>query len=360
MAVYGSPLGNGLGVERQALIDRALLTNITERTVFEKYATITKPLPLKNSKIIQFEKWIRMKDLMFADNLNQQFTGNDVNVGEETLLYMPDNAYEDFVLDEGSSGTSKGRMKLIRTEATVFPIGDWMPYTEELEMFHNRWSVQEAVKQMGDVAASVIDGFYRETFRNGAGHLVDITGAGSGNDNIVDAAFGKASRKIMNQLKLSGAKPVNQILTSSVNVGTKPVWAKFIGMIHTIAGSELRNNPLFVPIEEYAAGLKGGPLEGEIGILDQSIRIIEHENAPLKSLGGSDYEVEMLIFGNDHTAHVPIRGKGSVNFIYQPIGSGGTSDPLKRVGTCGWKSWLGVKTLYAERLGKVVAKMTYA
>ena len=360
MAVYGNPLGSGLGVERQALIDKMLLGNITENTIFDRYATMQKPLPLKESKVLQFEKWIRMKDLMFAQNLNQQFTGNDVNVGEETLLYVPDNAYEDFILDEGSSGTSKAKMKLIRTETTVFPIGDWMPYTEELEMFHNRWSVQETTRQMGEVAGSVIDGFYRELYRNSAGHLIDITGGGSGADSIVDEAFGLAGRKIMNQLKLSGAKPVNSIMTSSPNYGTQPVWSKFIGVIHTIAGSELRKNPLFTPIEEYAAGLKGGPLEGEIGILDNAIRIIENENAPLTSNGGGDYTVEMLIFGAEHTAHVPIRGKGSVQFVFQSIGSGGTSDPLKRIGTVGWKAWLGAKTLYPERLGKVTAKMQYA
>lgn len=360
MAIYGSPLGNGLGVERQALIDKALLKNITERTNFEKYATITKQLPLKNSKVLQFEKWIRMVDLMFPDNLNQDFTGNDVNVGEETILYTPDNAFEDFVLDEGSSGTSKAQQKLIRTETTVFPIGDWMPYTEELEMFHNRWTLSHTVEEMGTVAAKVIDGFYRELYRGSAGHLIDISGSGSGNDSIVDEAFAKSGRKIMNQLKLSGAMPVSKILTSSPNYGTKPIQSSFVGVIHTIAASELRNNPLFVPIEEYAAGLKGGPLEGEVGILDHSIRIVEDANAPLTSLGGGSYKVEMLIFGNDHTAHVPIRGKGSVSFVYQSIGSGGISDPLKRVGTAGWKSWLGAKVLYPERLGKVVALMNYA
>ncbi len=357
MAYYGSPLGDGLGVERQALIDKMLLANISENTIFDRFATMQKPLPLKESKVLEFEKWIRMKDLMLAENLNQQFTGNDITVGEETLIYTPDNYYEDFVLTEGSSGSSKAKMELIRTSTTVFPIGDWMPYTEELEMFHNRWTVQETTKQMGEVAGSVIDGFYRDLYRSSAGHLEDISGDGSGNDSIQDQAFANAAKKIYDRLNLSGARPVKQIMTSSPNYGTTPVKGSFLGVIHMICENVIRENPDFVPVEQYAAGTN--VLDGEIGILGNVVRVITSENAPLTSDGGGDYTVEMLVFGAEHTAHVPIRGKGSVNFVFQAIGSGGVSDPLKRVGTVGWKAWLGAKTLYPERVGKVVAKMTY-
>jgi N4-gp56 family major capsid protein len=358
MAFYGNPLGNGLGIEQQAVIEKELLKNITENTMFDRFATMQKPLPLRNSKILQFEKWIRMVDLYLVDNPNVNFTGNDISVGEETLQYTPDNEYENFILPEGSSGSSKAQMKLLRTETSVFAIGDWMPYTEELEMFHNRWTVQETTKQMGEVAGLIIDGFYRDLYRYGAGHLEDISGNGTGNDNIVDQAFADAGNKIYDRLNLSGAKPVREIMTSSPNYGTKPVVARFQCVIHTIAENQLRKNPAFTPIEEYAAGIS--PMENEIGILGNSIRVTTSPNAPITATGtAGEYLVEMLIFGADHTAHVPIRGKGSVNFVFQPIGSSGTADPLKRVGTVGWKSWLGAKVLYPERLGKLIAKMNY-
>ena len=358
MAFYGNPLGSGLGAERQALIDKQLLKNIAENTIFDRFATMQKPLPLKNSKVLQFEKWIRMVDLYLVNNPNQNFTGNDITVGEETLQYTPDDEYQNFILPEGSSGTSKGQMKLIRTETTVFPIGDWMPYTEELEMFHNRWTVNETTRQMGEMAGMIVDGFYRDLYRYGAGHLEDISGDGSGNDNIVDQAFADAASRIYDRLNLSGAKPVRQIMSSSPNYGTVPVVARFHGVVHTIAENQLRKNPAFTPIEEYAAGIT--PMENEIGILGNTIRITTDSNAPITPTGtAGEYLIEMLVFGADHTAHVPLRGKGSVSFVFQPIGSSGTSDPLKRVGTVGWKAWLGAKVLYPERLGKIVAKMTY-
>jgi N4-gp56 family major capsid protein len=355
MAIYGNNLGSGLGAEQQALLDKKLLTNIAENTMFDRFATMQKPLPLRNSKLIQFDKWIRMLDLYLINNLNQNFTGNDVNLGQETLQYTPDNEYQNFILEEGSSGTSKAQMKLIRTEATVFPIGDWMPYTEELEMFHNRWTVSETTRQMGEMAGKIIDGYYRDLYRNSAGHIEDILGESdpyiTGNDFVL------ACNRIYDRLKLSGAKPVKSIMTSSPNYGTKPVIARYQGVIHTIAETSLRNNPNFTPIEQYASGVT--PMENEIGILGHSIRVCVHENAPLTSDGSGEYIVDMLIFGNDHTAHVPVRGKNSVSFVYQPIGSSGTSDALKRVGTVGWKTWLGAKTLYPERLGMVRAKLAY-
>ena len=359
MAVYGSQ-GSGLGIQQQTLIEKKLLTNMVETMNFDKYATITKNLPLGSGQILEFEKWIRMMDIYLHDNVNVDFTGNDVAVGEETYQYTPDNEYENFVLEEGSSGTSKAQMKLLRLNASVFPIGDFMPFTEELQMFHNRWTVEETTRQMGEMAGKIIDGFYRDLYRYGVGHLRDISGDGTGNDNVADQAFADAANKIYDALKLSGASPLGRVLASSPNYGTTPVTARFTGVIHNIAASALRANPAFKPVEDYAAGLAGGPMENEVGILGHSIRVIEDANAPLTRTGTpGEYVAEMIIFSQEHTAHVPVRGEGSVSFEFQPIGSGGTADPLKRVGTVGWKTWLGAKVLYPERIGMIKALVNY-
>jgi hypothetical protein len=102
MAIYGNPLGSGLGAERRAYLDKMLLENTIQKTQFDRLATITKPLPLKNSKVIEFEKWIKMLDLYFADNINETWTGNDVEAGEETLQMIKRDEYQNFILDEGS------------------------------------------------------------------------------------------------------------------------------------------------------------------------------------------------------------------------------------------------------------------
>jgi hypothetical protein len=102
---FGNNLGNGLGAEMQAYLDKTLLTNISENSIFDRLATMTRALPLRNSKEIRFDKWVRMTDLYLTDNLNAKFTGNVIdvpgNIDEETLQYVPSNEYQNFVLEEG-------------------------------------------------------------------------------------------------------------------------------------------------------------------------------------------------------------------------------------------------------------------
>ena len=358
MAIYGNPLGSGLGAERQAYLDKMLLENTAQKTMFDRLATLTKPLPLKNSKKAEFEKWITMKDLYWADNLNENFTGNDSDAGEETLHLIPRDEYQNFVLDEGSSGTSKAQMKLIKVSTDVFAIGDWMPYTEELELFHNRWSTSEATNQMSDMSALVIDGYYRDLYFYGAGHLHDISGDGSGNDNVIDPAFGTASKKLVTALKLSGAEPMSAILSSSPNYGTVPVNGRYVAYGHVAAIDAMEDgNPDWIPVEKYADRVT--LLPNERGML-KNIRYVEDANGYIESTGtAGEYLAEFVVGGKDHTAQVPLRGKGKLEVVYQQIGSGGTSDPLKRIGSLGWKGWLGAKVLYSERLGILKAKFNY-
>ena len=345
---FGNDLGNGLGAEMQAFLDKTLLTNLTQNAYFDRLATMTRALPLKNSQELRFDKWIRMQDIYLTDNINQNFTGNVIdpanNVDEETYQNVPASEYENFVLAEGSSGASKAKMKLIKTKATVFPIGDWMPYTEELELFHNRWSTSEAMRQMSETAALVVDGFYRDLYFYGAG-----------SDSVNDPAFSAAERNLYLALKLSGGKPMKHVLSSSPDYGTVPVNSRYVAYGHTVACDRLRDNADFIPLKDYADGVT--PLPNEVGMLGFT-RFCEDPNGYISGSGG-EYDAEFIVCGNDHTAQIPLKGKGRMETVYQRLGSGGTSDALARVGSLGWKSVLGAKVLYPERLGILKAKFQY-
>jgi len=348
---FGANLGSGLGAEMQAFLDKTLLTNITQNTFFDRMATMQKALPLRNSQELRFDKWIRMQDLYLANTVNTGLTGNDVTVGEETYQNVVKDEYQNFVLAEGSSGASKAKMKLIKSKANVFAIGDWMPYTEEMQMFHNRWTVAETAKQMGEFAGMVIDGYYRDLYTFGAGHKSTVTTG----KTVADPEFTTALRKASVALRLSGAKPTAAFMSSSPNYGTVPVNSKYTLVMHTIAAEMLRDNPDFVPVEKYRTS---GTLENEKGIIGD-FRVLEDPNAPIVDAGSGKYTVECIAGGKDHTAHVPVRGKGATEFVFQSLGSGGSSDALKRVGTVGWKSWLGAKVLYPERLATITVEVAY-
>jgi len=356
---YGTQ-GNGIGAKQQAYLDRLMTEELAQQTIFDKFATIQKALPQNNSKQITFRKWIPMKDLLLVNDIYKSITGNNVDAGEGIATLVNKDTYTNYILPEGSSGTEAGSMKVVEQTAEVLPIGMWMTVTEELQTFHDMYTIAENVKQYSTVASLIIDEFYRDIMINEAGHLQDITGNNAPENDVTSGSFTKAAKKISLQLRLSGAKYVNSIMTASANYGTEPVWARYIGIINTVAGDVLRDNPDFIPLEKYATG-SVKPLDGEIGMIGD-IRVIENENMLIEqgtdANGNTVNTGYMLILGKEHTANIPVRGKKRVQVIVKGLGQNG-DDPLNRVATIGWKSWLGAKTIYPERLGLVKFNFDY-
>lgn len=353
----GKPL-SVISAAEQAFYDRMMLDNLANTSIMDRFASINKALPQNNSTELVFEKWITLKESLLSANGNEAFSGKNASTtGIETLYNVAADEIDNFILAEGSSGTAGGEMKIVESRTTVFPFGKYMGYTEELETFHRRWRLEEASKQFGEVAGILIDGFYRDLFTNGAGHLIDISGDGTGSNSVVDAAFSTAMGRMTTLLKLCGAKPVKEMLSASAKYGTIPVDAGFVAVVHPVVAEAIENNNAdFIPRRLYADGVTLMP--NEVGTL-KKVRIIENENAPIASDGAGAYNTDILVFGKDHTAHVPLRGKGRTKMIIKPIGGSGTNDPLDRNGTIGFKGWLGAKVLYPERLGKITAKVNF-
>lgn len=350
----GQPLSL-ISASEQAMYDRTMLENLANTSVMDRYASITKTMGQNESQEIKFEKWITLKESLLGANVNEDFTGNDASAGEpETLYNVATDDINNFILAEGSSGTAGGDMKIVETTATVFPFGKYMQFTEELKTFHRRWRLEEASKQFGEVAGLLIDGFYRDLYRNGAGHLITSAAAAE----VTTSTFSTAVSRAALMLKMSGAKKVNNVMSASAKIGTIPVESTYIGVVHPIVADALENgsNADFIPVRNYADGVT--VLPNEVGML-KKVRLIENENAPLTLNTGTTYDTEILIFGKDHTAHVPLRGKGRAEMIIKPIGSTGTNDALDRIGTVGFKGWIGAKVLYPERLAKITAQVTF-
>ena len=332
-----------------------MTAELAQNLVFDRFATIQKALPQNSGKTVEFKKWIPMRDLMLANAIYKNYTGNPE--GQNVAVLVDQNAYNSIILPEGSSGTEQGQMKKTSVTTDIFPIGMWMTVTEETSLFDDMYSVKENIKQYSEVASFYIDGFYRDTYINGAGHLQDISGNTAPDDDVTSTAFFDAVKKISLQLRLSGAKYVSSILNSSPNVGTIPVWSRYIGVVNPMMGEALKDNVKFKPLEDYASG-SVKPLENEIGMIND-VRIIENENMLIEETGtAGTYKGYMLILGKEHTANIPLRGKKRVEVIVKGLGTDDKSDPLNRTQTIGWKSWLGAYTLYPERLGLVTAHFT--
>lgn len=342
----------------QAYFDKQMLETVAQRTIYDKFATIMKQLPDKNGKTVSFKKFIPMEDIIFAQNINKDFVEN-YQEGQNIFKTLPEDAYKDFILPEGSSGTSKGSLKAIEYTIEGITIGDWLPYTEELVKYHDLFDLEEVIKQMGGVAARVVDSYYRDLYAKSAGHIVT-------HNDITDAGLEEKLINLTTALYLSGAEPVREVIGASAMYNTVPVYLEFVAYGHRVAIDKLAKNPKFVPVEKYADALNGKILDGERGKLG-TIRFVQEPNATLISNGGSSYTAKFVVHGGDHTAQVPIRMLATekrtvykgMEVVANPIGSGGTNDALHRVGSIGWKGTILAGTLYPERLAVLELDFNY-
>jgi len=110
--------GNTLGREIQVYADKKLLTNIAQNTVFDRFFTIRKNLKPNTGTKLKFERWVPMATLLFINNINENFVEGHTE-GGDLVLNVPPQAWENFVLPEGSSGDEKGDMKIVSKERPI-------------------------------------------------------------------------------------------------------------------------------------------------------------------------------------------------------------------------------------------------
>jgi len=353
--VVSGSLGQGLGAAQQVYLEKLAINEVAQKTIWDRFATIQKSLPQNSGTKMRFRRWVPMKDLILANTIYKNYTGNDVvNAGQAVATMVGENKWQEFVLAEGSSGNELGEMKVVEFETDINLIGSFMTVTEETQLLHDMYTISENVRQYSDLIALIVDGFYRDTIRASAGHIQDISGGASGSNSVVDDAFTTATKKITLQLKLSGAQYVDSVLTQSPRYAKQGIYSRYIGICNTMMAEALRDNPNFKPTEEYPGGIK--LLENEVGMLG-FVRIIEDPNAYIYDNGDGTYKGDLVIFGKEHTADIPLRGKKRIEIIVKGLGQNG-DDPLNRISTMGWKSWLGAYPIYPERIGKVTANFS--
>jgi N4-gp56 family major capsid protein len=354
MLTYGSQ-GSGLGAKQQVYLEKLAMTEVAQKTIWDRFATKQYDLPQNSGKKIKFRKWVPMKDLIIANDIYKNYTGNDViNAGQGIVTMVGENEWQNFVLAEGSSGNEVGDMKVVELETDINLVGSFMKVTEETQLLHDMYTLKENIRQYSDWIALVVDGFYRDVIRASAGHVTDITGNAAPDNDVISDAFTKAVKKISTMLKLSGAQFVDSVLTQSPRYAKQGIYSRYIGVCNTLFGEALQENPNFRPVEEYPGNIK--LLENEIGMLG-TVRVIEDPNGLITDNGDGTYTGELVIFGKEHTADIPLRGKKRIEIVYKGLGENG-DDPLNRISTLGWKSWLGAYTINPERVGKVIAKFT--
>jgi len=352
---YGNQ-GDVLGTKQQAIIEKLATAEIAQKTIFDKFATRTRAIPQNQGKTLTFRRMVNMKDLLIANKIYKEYTGNNVeDRGEGIVTLVDKDYYKQFILPEGESGDQIGDVKVVEFSTDIFPIGFWSKVTEEVSLFHDLWTTSWHVKQLSEIASYAIDGFYRDLYINSAGHQIDISGNASGSNRMKDSAFTDANRKVTMQLRLSGARYVDRILSNSPNYGTVPIQTKYVAIVNPLCEFDLRENPDFIPVEKYPD--KSKVMDNEIGTIGE-VRYVYNENMLIEDDGTNKYGYA-LILGKEHTYDIPLRGKGRIETIIKGLNTQDKSDPLNRIQIIGIKSWLGAYSVYPERMALLKAKIEY-
>jgi N4-gp56 family major capsid protein len=296
-----------------AFYDRNLLERALPLLIYGNWAQV-RDIPRNNSDVIKFRKYNSL-----------------------TAATTP--------LNEGVTPVGS-QLSVTDSSATVLQYGDYVTLTDKLQMETEDPIETEATDVLGEQAGDTLDQLTRDIMA--AGTTIQYVTGSTGRTDITAAM--KISlvetKKAVRTLKNNKAKKITSMVDPQTGYNTTPVDACYVGICHPNTTFDLKTETTFVPIEKYAAGLKGGALPGEVGKLDE-VRFCETTQGKVFVNGGLSGAVDVyatIILGMNAYGKTRISGE-AMNVIRKQLGSAGSADPLDQRSTIGWKATYVTKIL---------------
>ncbi|MCH9712830.1 MAG: N4-gp56 family major capsid protein [Proteobacteria bacterium] len=306
-----------LSTKVQAVYDRNLLLRVTPNEVFDRFGQ-AKVIPAKSNAKKGFA--YRYKNILPATTPIAEYSGSNI----------------------------KAPNKIVREEVefAVNHYGDYIVYTDELDLYDFDTVNSSFLNVLGDQASITLDTIRRDALRGGtnvifADGATDRDTVATGGKLITASDLKLATVKLKNQR----AKKFKKVITGSTKIATTPIRAGYVGVTSPEVIEDLRNLAGWKDVENYADYSKAMP--DEIGSWGD-IRFIEsYNNDPVDPTGaGAGTNVYLtLVLGEDAYATTSVRGKGGIMTKVKPLGSAGAEDPLDQYGTIGWKAIAGCAIL---------------
>lgn len=292
--------------------DRALLDRATPLLIHNKYGQI-RDIPKKNTNVIKFRKYGAL-------------------------------AVNTTALTEGVTPAGK-QLSVTDITATVSQYGDYVTLTDWVVLTTLDPILTETAEVLGEQAGQSLDVIIRDIINAGTSvQYCDVTSpkANAARTDVV-AADVIAADEIMiavRTLKNNNAPKITRMVNPDTGYATTPVNACFVGIVHPNTTFTLKGETGWDPIETYQRALPGGPMQGEVGRLDE-VRFVETTQAKVfTGGGGGGIDVySTLVLGRDAYGVTRISGEALRNIV-KPLGSAGTADPLNQRTTSGWKATL--------------------
>lgn len=299
---------------------------MTDRTTIsaEVDAIYQRTLLLRVVGNFVYTKWAQVRDI-------QQNAGtNVVRFRRYGNLTAATTALTEGVTPEGSN------LSVTNITAQTNQYGDYVTFTDKVLMETQDPLLTETSEILGDQAADTFDQLTRDVLA--AGTSVFYANSVAGTDSVAANVSATDYRKIARALRKNKARKITKIIKGTDQVGTTPIRAAYIAIVSPDTHYDLKGleSSGFIPVHKYPASMQ--PLPDEIGSLDE-FRFVETTNAKIfagAGDNGKDVHAD-IILGEQAYGISRISGK-ALEFIYKPLGSAGTGDPLNQRQTAGWKA----------------------
>lgn len=238
--------------------------------------------------------------------------------------------------------------------ATLLMFGDWTGVTDVASWASEDNQVLIATDLLADQYGESLDTYYRDQLAGGAS--VMYAGSVAARGSIVTAiaiADVRIARAVLMRAK---GKFFNPLIKAGTGVGTGPIGVSYWGISHTDALVNLEALTGWKNIQDYPS--QQSVMEHEAGYaanvrfcITQNGYYIRHAGGALGGTGlmsddATNIDVYFTtIFAKNAYGIVNPEGKGNVEVITEPIGSGRASDPLHQRGTVAWKVMTVLKIL---------------
>jgi len=287
--------------------DRTLLTRAIPSFIHTRWAQV-RDIPRNNSEVIKFRKYASLTAATSALTEGVTPAGSQLSVTDIT--------------------------------ATVAQYGDFVTLTDFVQMTTLDPLLSETAEVLGEQMGDTIDQLTRDVIA--AGSTVQYASTATDRTEIAAGMIlnGDEVREAVRTLKGNNAKKITMQVNPSTGYSTSPVRAAYIGICSEDTEYDLKRDPDFVPVDEYAQS--GAAMPDEIGKLDEVRFVSATSNA--KTFSSTVTVHATILLGKEAYGITRISGEAAKT-ITKELGSGGTSDPLNQRSTMGWKI-----TFIAKRL----------
>lgn len=236
--------------------------------------------------------------------------------------------------------------------ATLAQYGDYVTITDMVDMTNQDPVLTEAGMVLGEQGGTTIDQVRRDVLVAGT-NVIYTNGSARNTLNTVLGAV--ALRTAIRALNRQNAKFVREMMSATTGIGTTPIRAAYIGLVHPDTEAQLEQISGYIPTAAYSSAMKAE--EDEVGSY-RNIRFFKSTNCKvflaagaavggdgMISAGGVNNDVyATLVIAANAYGVCPLSGQAMQNIV-KPLGSAGTADALNQRATSGWKATTTTKIL---------------